>query len=148
MNTARSLAALALLLLASLALAAPAQAEGIDVSATLILGTNDGQGVDGALSRYEQNLKRVFPFDTFKLQGQASGSIESPGTSRLSLGDGHTLELSSSEANGDKIRLAARWTQGDRTLINTTVVASKGNPTILGGPSQGSGKLILLLVAR
>lgn len=148
MKTLRPLAAFALLLAAAFALAASARADTLSIAATLVLGSNEGKGIDGGLSRYEEHLKRVFPFDTFTLYGSASGSIASPGSSALNLGQGHSLELTSSEAGGEKVRLAARWSKGGRVLISTTVVASKGQPTVLGGPAQGSGKLILLLVAR
>lgn len=136
--------AVALLCSASSALAADA----VNIRATLILGTNDGGGVDGQLRQYERNLKRVLPFDTFKQQGAGSANVTPPGEANIGIGDGHVVHARVEEAGDGKYRIAARWTKGDHAYINTTVVASSNRPTVLGGPSANGGNLILLLVVK
>lgn len=123
-------------------------ADSVSVRATLILGTNDGGGVDGQLRQYERNLKRVLPFNTFAQQGSGSASVATPGEARISIGGGQAVNVKVERAEGGKFRIAARWTRGQQTYINTTVVAAPDRPTVLVGPSAQGGKLILLLVAK
>lgn len=149
MNRSTFLTLLALALL-SLGLANPAtlSAEEAQIQATLIMGSNENGGVDGQLQRYERHLKRVFRYDTFKQQGQGSARVAVPGTGSISIGGGNRLSLDVSDAGSDKLRIAAKWTNGGRVLVNTTVVSPRDQPTVLGGPASGGGMLILLLVAR
>lgn len=123
-------------------------AESVSVRATLILGTNDGGGVDRQLRQYERNLKRVLPFNTFTQQGSGSASVTPPGEARISIGGGQAVHVKVENAGEGKFRIAARWTRGEQSYINTTVVASPDRPTVLVGPSAQGGKLILLLVAK
>ena len=118
------------------------------VQATLILGSNDGGGVDPQLRQYERNLQRVLGFDTFRQQGSGTAQVSLPGSGSISIGGGHRVAVTAESAADGKLRVAARWTQGDRTYVNTTVVTGLGQPTVLVGPAAGSGKLILLIVAR
>lgn len=140
------------ILLASIALfASPeSQAQQANISATLILASSQEGGIDPALKSYEGNLKRLFKYKSYKLQGRSVAKISLPGESSISLGSGYKLNLTAQAGDGGKIRLSVRWTDGRRTLINTTINMSKGVPTILGGPSAPSqnGNLILALVAR
>lgn len=124
-------------------------ADTVNIQATLILGTNDGQGVDSALRQYETNLKRALSsFDTFKRQGSGSASIAVPGSSKISIGAGQSVAVDVKPAGDGKYRIAANWAKGSQTYIDLEVVASKGRPTVLVGPNSGSGKLILLLIAN
>ncbi len=126
-----------------------AKAEQANISATLILASAQGDGVDPALKNFESNLRRVFPsYKSFKLKGRSSAKVELPGESSINLGSGHKLTLSAQAGGKGKIRLSVRWSEGRRMLINTTINMSKGVPTILGGPSAQNGNLILALVAR
>lgn len=139
-------------LFATLALfASPkSEAQQANVSATLILASSQGDGMDPALKAYESNLKRIFKYTFYKLQSRSSVTISIPGESSINLGSGHKLSLSASAGGGGKIRLSIRWSDGRRALINTTINMTKGMPTLLGGPSAPSqnGNLILALVVR
>lgn len=136
-------------------LAAPTDvsaADSVNIRVTLILGNNEGGGIDSQLQRYERHLKRVVSrFDTFRQQGSGSTSISTPGSGTINIGGGHQVTISVTDA-GDtgsgKLRIATRWSQGGHILIDTTIVSSRKQPTVLGGPSSGNGKLILLLEAR
>ena len=118
------------------------------VTALLILGKRDGSGVDEALKAYERNLKSILPFDSFAQKGQGRAKLTVPGNGNLSLGAGHSLSLAADAASSGKIRLSVQWSQAGKTYLKTTVVASRGQPTILAGPDQEGGKLLLLVVAR
>ncbi len=136
-------------LLAALSAASSASAADASVSAVLILGSNDGQGVDASLKDYAPQLQRVLSsFDTFKQKGQGSAKIALPGSGSISVGGGQKVDLKVEDAGSGRLRIAANWTENGRPLINTIIVTGRNQPTVLGGPSSGGGTLILLLVAR
>jgi len=122
------------------------RSESLGIKATLILGSQDGKGVDGQLKQYQSSLKRHFPFDTFRQVGSSSARMELPGGATARLPNGHAVSFEAKAAGKGKFRLSARWTISGRTAQNTTVLTQKGSPTALAGPKQGDGTLILLLV--
>ncbi len=134
-------------LFSAFSFAASAPAAEASVTAILIHGSNSGGGVDGQLQRYERHLKRILPFDTFKQRGQGSTRVSLPGSGAIGIG-GQRVAITVEDAGGERLRIGAKWTEGSRTLISTTVVSSRGQPTILGGPAADGGKLILLLIAN
>ncbi|MBC2607688.1 hypothetical protein [Pelagicoccus albus] len=119
-------------------------AEKVTINATLIIGSNDGGGVDAPLRQYEKNLKRVLPFDTFKRQGGGRASIYVPGRGSIGLGGGQNVGVSAESAGEGRYRISAQWKRGNQTMVNTTVVASKNRPTVL----VGGGQYILILIAN
>ena len=147
----RSIALIAILFAALAALASPqSQAQQVKLDATLILASSQGSGIDPALKAYESNLRRLFKYKSYRVQGRSGTSISLPGDATVNLGSGHRLTLSGQAGGGGKIRVSIRWSDGRRTLINTTLNMTKGVPALLGGPSAPSqnGNLILALVAR
>ncbi len=136
---------------ALVAIASPqSHGQQVSVDATLIFASSDGSGIDPALKAYENNLKRLFKYTSYKLQGRSSARTSVPGKSTINLGSGHRVELSAQPSDGRKVRINVRWSNPQRLLINTTINQDKGKPIILGGPSAPSrnGNLILVLVPR
>ncbi|MBD5780498.1 hypothetical protein IEN85_13440 [Pelagicoccus sp. NFK12] len=123
-------------------------ADSINIRATLILGSNDGGGVDASLHQYERNLKKVLPFDTFRNQGSSRARVAVPGSNIIGLSGEHDVSVKVDPAGDGKYRISAQWKRSGHTLVNTTVVASKDRPTVLVGPSSGNGRIILLLIAH
>lgn len=125
-------------------------AQQANVEATLIFASSDGSSFDPALKRYESNLKRIFKYTSYKLQGKSSTRVSIPGKSTINLGSGHSVEISAQPSDGRKLRLNVRWSNGRQLLLNTTFNKEKGQPIVLGGPSAPSrnGNLILILVPR
>ncbi|MDQ8179286.1 hypothetical protein [Pelagicoccus sp. SDUM812005] len=123
-------------------------ADSINIRATLILGSNEGGGVDSSLHQYETNLKKVLPFDTFKNQGSSRARVSVPGSNIIGLSGEHDVSVKVDPAGDGKYRISAQWKRSGHTLVNTTVVASKDRPTVLVGPSSGNGRIILLLIAH
>ena len=118
------------------------------VNAILILGSNSGTGVDPQLQRYERHLKRVAPFDSFQHRGQGERAVTVPGSGEIVIDRHHLVSFDVAPAEDGKLRIAAKWSNAGKTLIQTTVVTPRNQPTVLGGPSSNGGKLILMLVAR
>ncbi|MCH6254923.1 hypothetical protein MLD52_00060 [Puniceicoccaceae bacterium K14] len=142
------LAVLFTFIISCLATTSAVNAESSQIQATVVLASSDGTGVDPQLKRFGANLKKLFRHDSFKLHGRSNTEISLPGTSTLTLGRGYQLKLDASPAKDGRIRLKAKWIQGSRVLIETTLVVSRNRPSLLGGPKVKQGELILILVAR
>lgn len=125
-------------------------AQQTSVNATLIFASSQGEKVDPALKAYESNLRRLFKYKSYELQGRSKANVNIPGKATINLGSGHKVELSAQPSDGKKIRLNVRWSDSRRLLFNTTINQDRGVPIILGGPSAPSqnGNLILVLVSR
>lgn len=132
----------------SLASSATSHAESSQIQATVVLASSDNSGMDPQLQKYASNLKKLFKHNSFKRYGGSNGQIELPGSTNLNLGKGYQLNLVATPVDGGRIRLNAKWIQGSRTLIETTLVVTRNRPSVLGGPRVENGELILLLVAR
>ncbi len=146
---AQKLASIAVIaIFATLFASLASAADNINIRATLILGSNEGGGVDPSLHQYERNLKKVLPFDTFKDQGSSRASVSVPGSNIIGLSGEHDVSVKVDPAGDGKYRISAQWKRSGHTLVNTTVVASKDRPTVLVGPASGNGRIILLLIAR
>ena len=127
-----------------------AQAESISIKATLIHGSNEGDAIHPQLKAYEQNLKRIFKYSSYQLEGQGNTAIDLPSSGSIKLNSSHSLKLDASKTEDGKIKLKVNWSEGNKGLINTTLVVRAGQPTILGGPPlKGKpGNLILVIVPR
>lgn len=147
-NRPAKLALLALIAFAASLFATAAHAENISVSATLILASNDGQGVDASLRQYERNLIRAFPFDTFKQQGSGNFRLSLKGTQTLSFPGGQKVTVSYLSNDGGKYRLSAQWKKGGQTLTDMVVLASKGHPTVQAAGNSGGKLPLLILVVK
>lgn len=133
--------------LAACTLLPAARAESLAISTTLILGNNDGNGVDASLKKYEAKLKRHFPFNTFKSVGASTAKLNVPGSGSVSI-SGYAIAFEASPAGDGKYRISAKWSKSGKTFVNTTVVAAKNSPTVLASPTGSDGTLILLFVPR
>ena len=127
-----------------------AEAQQANIDATLILASSQGSGMDPALKAYESNLRRIFNYKSYKVQGRSGTKVSLPGESTINLPSGQRLTLRGQQSGGGKIRMSIRWSDGRRTLINTTINMTKGVPALLGGPQARTqnGDLIIALVAR
>ncbi len=135
-----------IIFVAVILLAQQAWAGMLNVDAMLILASNDPAPLDRRLERVEFRLRPLFRFEYYRFLGQGSGSLQLPGETSIALGDGHFLQIRGSERDGGR-RLEVRWFRGDQPILNTAVHLKKGQPVILGGLSEGNGKLILTLTA-
>jgi len=128
-------------------LANAAHAESVSVSATLILASNDGQGVDASLKQHERALK-VFPFNTFKKIGDGRVQLSLNESKSISFGKGQTVTISYLAKEGNQYRITTNLKQGAKTLVKTTVLANKGKPNAQGANNSGGSVPILYWVAN
>jgi hypothetical protein len=123
-------------------------ADGTSVHALLISASNAKGGSDPKLAAYESTLRRNLPLTTFRLVGEGNAAVPSGGKSTVALGRGHRLELQN-EKGGGGIRLKVQWTNGAKTLINTSLILQPGVPAVLGRRGDDDGEVpVILLIAR
>jgi hypothetical protein len=130
------------LILTAAAHAVPAGTN-VNIRGTLILASNEGQGLDSSLRAYERQLNRL-NFSSFRAIGNGGTQLTVPGKGLIRLSGDFTVEVESQPAPGDRIPVEVRWLQGKRTLIHTSGTL----PLVLGGPSHGNGTLILVIDGR
>lgn len=130
---------IALLIGTLLAPTAALAAESASIRAILITASPKKGESDRRLARYEGTLRQVLPgsFQSFRFVGEGSASLPIPGNASVSLGRGHRLELEGERAGGRDVRMSARWLSGGNELMNQPLRASRGTPTVMGGPSAG-----------
>ncbi len=118
-----------------------ASIRGILVSASNAKGQSDGR-----LSAYEPTLRRILRFESYRYLGEGSASLGVPAQGRLSLGQGHRLEIETENASDKSVRVKVSWLDGDRVLMETGLSLRPGVPAVLGGPSRGDGEVYAVIV--
>ena len=115
----------------------------VGIRGTLILASNDGQGIDSGLRAYERQLKRM-GFSSYKSIGGGATKISVPGTGAIKLSGDFAVEIKAQPGPGNRIPVEIWWKQGSKTLIHTSAPL----PLVLAGPSHRGGTLILVLDGR
>lgn len=140
--------ALLLAFVGGLALATRA-AERASLQGILIAASPEPGQTDRRLAQYEPTLRRILRFESFKFKGDDRASIDVPGSATLLISDGHELVITTESADGKSLHLKVRWTNGDRTLMNTGLVLRPGVPAVLGGPPTDKGEVYaVILIGR
>ncbi len=123
--------------LASLATVARA-ADRATIQGILISASSERGETDRRLAPYEPTLRRILRFESYRFLGEDSASLDAGESDRISLGNGHELEVAIERVDGNAIHVRVRWSGGGRTLMNTGLVLRAGVPAVLGGPSTGN----------
>ena len=124
-------------------------AEPVTLSAVMIHASNRPAPLDRRIENIEYKLRKIFKFEHYRHAGQGALTVGLPGSGAIRLGDNHLLQVNASDAGKGRIRTQIKWTRGGTTLLTTTTLVQRGAaPTVIGGPSQGDGKLIVTLSVR
>jgi hypothetical protein len=108
------------------------------VRALLVIASSQKGESDARLSAYEPTMRRVLRFESYRLVGEGSANLASPGKASVNLGRGHSLALETPKSEGGgAVRLQVTWQEGSRSLMNMGLVLLPGKPAVLGGPSSG-----------
>lgn len=126
--------------------ASEARAQPMEIEAMLILASNEPAPLDRRLERVDYILRPLLRFETYRLLGQGSVMVNTPGASSIALGDGHVLNLRTGRDRGSHVEIA--WQRGDSRLLSTSVKLQRGKPTILGGVPHGDGRLIVTVTVK
>ncbi len=142
-----SLLCLGALLFSAIAPAAHAQDRSqVALRAILVSASKDAGPTDRSLSPYEDTLRRILRFESFKQLGSGRARLDTPGSGTVTLGQGHRLEVSSEEAKGDRIRVQVEWDGNGRRLMRTGLVLRPGVPAVLGGPSRSENEVYAVIL--
>lgn len=142
-------------LLAAALLASPAGAQAprtVSFTAQVIEASNPPQpqpndpAVPDVLLR---ELQRTFRFKQYKSLGTLSGST-AIGTkwSAALAGSGVTLEAAPKSVDGGMIVVDVKLLRAGSPVVATTVRVAPGGQVVVGGPTTGSGSLIVVLSGR
>jgi hypothetical protein len=127
----------------------PAQAgAGVTFKAVMIHASDTPAPIDRRLEHIEYKLRRMLKFEHYKHAGEGSVSVSLPGSGTIQLGGGYSLHIQAADAGKGKVSTQVQWKKGGSSLLKTQTRVSRGSPTVLGGISQGSGKLMVILTAR
>ncbi|BET67961.1 hypothetical protein ASA1KI_28790 [Opitutales bacterium ASA1] len=141
---------LAACIAALLSPSARAQEPSFMVQGILIVASNQPGQTDAKVQPYEPVLKRLLRFESYRSAGEGSTALTVPGTSTVTLGPRHRLEIESLGADANRVRVRVKWIEDRKELANTTLRLVRGTPAVIGGPgvpgSQGEVYGVLLLV--
>ena len=113
-------------------------AERASIQGILVAASNEHGESDRRLGPYEPTLRRILRFESYRFLGEDRTALVVHQSGRLTLGDGHQLEVETESVDNNGIHIRVRWVAGGRTLMNTGLVLRAGVPAVLGGPSTGS----------
>ncbi len=135
-------------LVGAVLLSAPpaAVAQPMEIEAMLILASNDPAPLDRRLERVDYVLRPLLRFETYRLIGQGTVMVNTPGTASIALGDGHSVNLRTGRTRGSHVEVS--WMRGENRLLGTSVSLQRGKPTILGGVPHEGGRLIVTLMVK
>ena len=112
----------------------------------LVAASNEKRDSDARLSEYVPILRRVLRFESYRFLGSGSGPAPEGASTSVSLGDGHSLQITVESIKGDQIRARVSWLGGGRTIMNTVLVLRRGVPAVFGGPKDGNEVLAVIMV--
>lgn len=122
-----------------------APATSTTVKALLVIASKSAGKPDPRLAAYDDTLRRVLRFESFRLVGQNSADISIPGTKTLTLGDGQRLELKTETSESNR-RVQVGWFEGKTSHMKTGLVLRPGTPAVLGGPAHGEGEVYAIIL--
>ena len=125
-----------------------AAAEQATLKAVMILASDEPSSPDRRLASIEPKLRKVFRYAHYRHMGEGSLAVSLPGRGTIQLGGGYALDVSAAAVDGGRIQAQVTWRKGGTKLLSTSAKVQRNSPTVLGGASQGKGKLIVTLVVR
>jgi len=137
-----------LLLLLLLAAVPSEAAETVAVDVGAVYASNEGASIDPALGTIRGKLQSMFNYTSYRMLDRKRRSLSVGETGEFELPGRRTLRATLLPAQGDKVRLSIRISDGPRNLLTTTLGLRRGGMVLVGGPSHQSGVLILLISAE
>jgi RNA polymerase sigma-70 factor (ECF subfamily) len=149
---------LAVLLLLSPALAAPALAEPVVRFGARVLLATDGPpppglprnppGHDERLERFLPRLRQLFRYREYTSVERFRAEVPVGTTQRWPVPGDRLLEVTPESVSGNAVRLRVRLVRGATAEVNALIQAASGNPAVIGGPRHGEGVLIIIVWAN
>ena len=141
--------AIFILLLLLLTAALPAEAaDTVTVDVGAVYASNEGASIDPALGTIREKLRSMFNYTSYRMLDRKRRSLSTGETGEFELPGRRTMRATLLPAQGDKVRLSIRISDGPRNLLTTTLGLRRGGMVLVGGPSHQAGVLILLISAE
>jgi len=104
-----------------------------------------GPESDERLMRVLPHLRLLFRYNDYTTleRHRVDGPLGTP--QRFSIPGDRWLEVTPDKMQGHSVRMHVRLLKGDQPEINASLMAAPGAPAVFGGPSHGSGVLIIIL---
>ena len=139
---------LALLLLALLAAVPSEAADTVSVDVGSIYASNDGTSIDPALGTIRGKLQSMFNYTSYRMLDRKRRSLSVGEAGEFELPGRRTMRATPLPSRGDKVRLSIQISEGQRSLLTTTLGLRRGGVVLVGGPPHQSGVLILIISAE
>jgi hypothetical protein len=114
--------------------------------AVLVIASKSPGKPDPRLAAYEATLRRVLRFESCQYLGRDRAAFAIPGEGSLDLGGGQRLELKTTPAADQRLRIQVSWFEGSRALMNTGLQLRPGVPAVLGGPARTEGEVYAVIL--
>ena len=137
---------LLLLLLAAGPSSEAADTVTVDVGA--VYASNEGTSIDPALGTIRGKLLSMFNYTSYRMLDRKRRSLSVGETGEFELPGGRSMRATPLPAQGDKVRLSIRISEGQKNLLTTTLGLRRGGMVLVGGPPHQSGVLILIISAE
>jgi len=137
-----------LLLLPLLAAVPCGAANTVSVDVGAVYASNDGTSVDPALGTIRGKLKSMFNYTSYRMLDRKRLTLPIGEAGEFELPGRRTMRATPLPAQGDKVRLSIRISEGQRNLLTTTLGLRRGGMVLVGGPPHQSGVLILIISAE
>jgi RNA polymerase sigma-70 factor, ECF subfamily len=103
---------------------------------------------DARVDTYMLKLRQLLRYRQYHPLQQMLGDVPMGTTHRATLAGDRQLELTPEGMRERAVRLRVRLIRGNLTEVTTSIAATPGTPTVIGGPRYGDGVLIILLWAN
>ena len=138
-----------LLLLLLLLAAVPSEAANtVSVDVGSVYASNEGTSIDPALGTIRGKLQSMFNYTSYSMLDRKRRTLSVGETGEFELPGRRTMRATLLPAEGDKVRLSIRISEGPKNLLTTTLGLRRGGMVLVGGPSHKAGVLILIISAE
>jgi hypothetical protein len=138
-----------LLLLVLLLAAVPSEAaDPVSVDVGSVYASNDGTSIDPALGTIRGKLHSMFNYTSYRMLDRKRRSLSVGEAGEFELPGRRTMRATLLPSRGDKVRLSIQISDGQRSLLTTTLGLRRGGVVLVGGPPHQSGVLILIISAE
>ncbi|MEK7387267.1 MAG: sigma-70 family RNA polymerase sigma factor [candidate division NC10 bacterium] len=153
----QALGPLLILLLALLAVLAPATAEAqqmVRFGTRVVLASDTPPppaqrlapgGPDERLESFLPKLRQLFRYKEYTSLERYRAEVPVGSTQRWPVPGDRQLEVTPEAIAGSSVKFQVRLVRGRLTEVNTHIQAQAGNPAVIGGPKHGDGVLIIIV---
>jgi hypothetical protein len=145
-------------LLASLAVAPAADAEGgatstigpaggVEVRLGAVVANNSGRGFDPRLVSLHKQFDSLFPYNSYELLKEERQRVAWGAKAAFDIPGGQWVIVTPREYKNSRIAMKVVVIEGSRPIVNTSLSLRDHATLLVGGPRQSNGVLILSIGA-